>query len=186
MKKIKWKKNNKAFTLVEALIAIAILMISVAAPLSLASKGLQASMLAKQQITAFYLAQDAYEWVKNKADYNKQNFSDIEALAKGFDNCLDGKSCVIKTKESPESYNPESYGSSSSLLNLYFDSVDGSYGYDNSKVKTIFQRYVKIKKITDPNAGDAVIQLKVSVVVQWKPPFANSQKYELNGVISNW
>jgi type II secretory pathway pseudopilin PulG len=59
--KIRKKQKNKAFTLIEALIAIAILMISIAAPLSLAAKGIEAANLAKQQITAYYLAQDAYE-----------------------------------------------------------------------------------------------------------------------------
>ena len=54
-------KKEKAFTLVESLISITILMISVAAPLNLASQGLIAAGIAQRQIVAFYLAQDATE-----------------------------------------------------------------------------------------------------------------------------
>ncbi len=47
--------------MVEALISITILMISVAAPLNLASQGLMAANIAQRQIVAFYLAQDVNE-----------------------------------------------------------------------------------------------------------------------------
>ena len=50
-----------AFTLIEALISITILMISVAAPMTLASQGLIAANIAERQIVAYYLAQDAIE-----------------------------------------------------------------------------------------------------------------------------
>jgi prepilin-type N-terminal cleavage/methylation domain-containing protein len=66
-------KNNNGFTLIEALISIAILMLSVAAPLSLAGKGLIAADLAQRQIVAFYLAQDAIESLINKKTSNKLN-----------------------------------------------------------------------------------------------------------------
>jgi type II secretory pathway pseudopilin PulG len=60
-KRKKNKENEGGFTLVEALISITILMISVAAPLNLASQGLVAADIAQRQIVAYYLAQDAQE-----------------------------------------------------------------------------------------------------------------------------
>jgi prepilin-type N-terminal cleavage/methylation domain-containing protein len=66
--KSKNKHNKKGFTLIETLVAISILMISITGPMVFAAQGLQASMYARDQITAFYLAQDAVETVRNIRD----------------------------------------------------------------------------------------------------------------------
>lgn len=60
--------NSKAFTLVEALVAISILMIAIASPMTLAQKGLSTATLSKDQMTASFLVQDAIEAVKNIRD----------------------------------------------------------------------------------------------------------------------
>lgn len=56
------------FTLVEALVAISILMIAIASPMTLAQKGLSTAVLSKDQMVASFLAQDAIEAVKNIRD----------------------------------------------------------------------------------------------------------------------
>src|SRR3989338_3913398 len=61
-------RNRKAFTLVEALVAISILMIAIASPMTLAQKGLSTATLSKDQMTAAFLVQDAIESVKNIRD----------------------------------------------------------------------------------------------------------------------
>ena len=69
LKKINKQINNKkAFTLVEALVAISILMIAIASPMTLAQKGLSTATLSKDQMIASFLAQDAIESVKNIRD----------------------------------------------------------------------------------------------------------------------
>lgn len=64
------KKFNKqnGFTLVEALVAISILMIAIASPMALAQKGLSTATQTKDQMIAAFLAQDAIEAVKNIRD----------------------------------------------------------------------------------------------------------------------
>jgi type II secretory pathway pseudopilin PulG len=59
------KRNNpqKAFTLIEALVAIAVLMVAITGPMYLASKSLSEANLAMDQAEAGYLAQDAIESV---------------------------------------------------------------------------------------------------------------------------
>jgi len=73
MKKENTKKNSvsnftKAFTLIEALVAISILMIALASPMTLAQKGISTAELSKDQMTASFLAQDGIEAVKNIRD----------------------------------------------------------------------------------------------------------------------
>src|SRR3989344_8702148 len=60
----------KGFTIIETLVAVAILMISIAGPLTIAHKGLLAAVYAHDNVTASYLAQDAMEYIKNVKDYN--------------------------------------------------------------------------------------------------------------------
>ncbi len=67
MKSLKLK-NNKGFTLLEALVAISILMVAVAAPITIAQKGLSSAVYSKDQMIAAYLAQDAIEYIKNRRD----------------------------------------------------------------------------------------------------------------------
>ena len=182
MKKISLKKNKKkGFTLIETLIAITILMISVAAPLSLASKGLQAANLAKNQIVAYYLAQDAYEWVKNKTDMNKAMLKTYaeNGIVNGFDKCINN-SCIIDTIKSP---------TDSSAIKRYtgqFLKKNNStkiYSYSSGN-NSIFKRYVKIDKVRDD--GSSIDEVSVKVTVEWNVPYTGTQKYVLTGHISNW
>jgi prepilin-type N-terminal cleavage/methylation domain-containing protein len=67
----KLKRNRvSGFTLVETLIAIAILLISIAAPLVIISQALKSSYYSRDQITAYYLAQEAIEYIRNLRDVN--------------------------------------------------------------------------------------------------------------------
>ena len=64
------KKQQYGFTLIETLVAISVLVVAVTGPLTLASQSLFAAVYAKDQTTAFYLAQEAVEMVRNKRDNN--------------------------------------------------------------------------------------------------------------------
>jgi Tfp pilus assembly protein PilV len=59
---LKSLKNNSGFTIVETLVAITILMIAIAGPLTIAQKGLTASTYARDQMIASFLAQDGLEY----------------------------------------------------------------------------------------------------------------------------
>lgn len=58
-------KNKKGFTIIETLVAVTILMISIVGPLTIAQKSLMASIYARDQVTASFLAQDIIEKIKN-------------------------------------------------------------------------------------------------------------------------
>ena len=58
-------KLTAGFTLVEALVAISILMVAVASPMVIAQKGLNSANYSRDQMTATFLAEDALEFIKN-------------------------------------------------------------------------------------------------------------------------
>ena len=65
--------KNKGFTLIETIVAITILMISIVGPLALASKGIVYAEYVRDEITAFNLAQEAMESIRNIRDENISN-----------------------------------------------------------------------------------------------------------------
>lgn len=71
--------RQKGFTIIETLVAIFVLLISTTGPLTFAQSGLRSSFLARDQITAFYLAQSSVEILKNIRDttslYNRTRSS---------------------------------------------------------------------------------------------------------------
>jgi hypothetical protein len=77
-------QQNKGFTIIETLVAISILMIAIAGPLTIAHKGLLAALYAHDQVTASYLAQDAMEYLKNVRDNNVKSGRD---WLTGFSGC---------------------------------------------------------------------------------------------------
>ena len=63
-------KKSRGFTLIESLVAITLLMIAVTGPLALASKGLAYSNYVRDEITAFYLANESIDVIRNIRDTN--------------------------------------------------------------------------------------------------------------------
>lgn len=79
-------KTSRGFTLVEALVAIAIISLSVAGPLVTANRAIIAAQNARQQLTASYLAQEGIEYVRAMRDneyliYFRLGGANISSLA---------------------------------------------------------------------------------------------------------
>lgn len=77
--KYKYHKNKQGFTLIETLIAIAILTVAIGSAFTIAQKSLQTSAFSKNQNTAYFLASEGVELVRairdNTAIYNRANIS---------------------------------------------------------------------------------------------------------------
>ncbi|MBX9765608.1 hypothetical protein K2X83_03130 [Patescibacteria group bacterium] len=67
---MKSRASHRGFTLIETFVASAILLVSLAGPLSIAAQALRTSYYARDQVTAFYLAQEGLEYVRAKRDQN--------------------------------------------------------------------------------------------------------------------
>ena len=90
----KSKMRKKGFTLIETLVAIMLLITAVAGPLTIVSKNLLAARVAKDQITAYYLAQDALEYVRFARDTNRLKGADWLTGAGGASAGIDLAPCT--------------------------------------------------------------------------------------------
>ena len=176
--------NKKAFTLVEALVAISILMIAIASPMTLAQKGLSTATLAKDQMIAAFLAQDAIEAVRNVRDQvartgnlAKDWLDPLSTCVCSGVNCnFDSPSpiyCTIDTaaiswgdKSIVEGEKNSIENMKTGLLKLISDNSSNflRYGYisqsGESSTDSKFTRYINIKKTDNPD--EAVVSVRVS------------------------
>lgn len=152
------RKNNKGFTIVETLVAVAILMIAIAGPLTIAQKGLMAAVYARDQVTASFLAQDAMELIKNIRDYDANNSNWLNTLGA----CTYPVTCTADTYNGTISISPSDY-------NLYIG--QNGYSHNNSGDKTQFTRKFYLE---NTYSSDTNNELTAVVMVEWK-----------NGTISN-
>ena len=88
IKKIFKKNFKKGFTLIETMVAITVLMTAIVGPMEIASKALFSSYYARDQITAYYLAQEGIEIVRAKRDSyvlaNPTNYvANVSQISKG-------------------------------------------------------------------------------------------------------
>lgn len=144
--------NNGGFTIVETLVAIAILMISIAGPLTIAQKGLMAAVYARDQVAASFLAQDAMEWLKNDRDNNSASF--VSWVTDLYNrNCFSPNTCNIDTVT----------GLISGDQNMFLSNAGYSTSPTSASVQTQFRRsfYIVPNDSTNPN------EVKVIVVVMW-------------------
>ena len=86
------------FTIIETLVAITILMIAVAGPLSVAGKGLTAALYARDQIIATFLAQESMEVIKNLRD---NNLATASSWLSGLSGCTSAAPCDASALLSP-------------------------------------------------------------------------------------
>jgi type II secretory pathway pseudopilin PulG len=66
--KLFFKKTNKAFTLVETLVAVSIFTVSILGLISVLASGISDTGYAKKKISATYLAQEGIEYTRNIRD----------------------------------------------------------------------------------------------------------------------
>ena len=176
------KYQPNGFTLVEALVAITILIVGVLGPLNIAARGIADGLYARNQIAANYLAQEAIETVIWKRNHNFfiDTGIDYNAWLIGLDSASCGdlaapNSCVINVDTGNVSL--VSCSSSAELgttdCDLAFESSVGGDGKfkkyseigDKTKVVgTIFRREIYLIPNTEIGETD---EIKVVVRMSW-------------------
>ncbi|MFH0804355.1 MAG: type II secretion system protein, partial [Candidatus Zambryskibacteria bacterium] len=142
------KFKNKGFTVLESIVAIAILSLSVSGAFSAVTQSLSQATIAKDEIRAFYLAQEAIEIIRNKRDANQ-----LAIINTGSGNwtdgiisaCPAGRTCTIDvTNLSIYDCGTGGWGSCTQYLKQDPDTFLYSYGSGNT---TNFKREIQIETV---------------------------------------
>ncbi|MDB5266610.1 MAG: seg [Parcubacteria group bacterium] len=158
-------KKNLGFTLVESLVATTVLILAVTGAFSAAQTGITASTYARDQVIAFYLAQEGVEYIRNVRDTNalqSQPWLNNLSLCVVDVNAGLLNVCTVDVPNNSIIW-CNSDGDFNSCPFVQKDPTSGFYGYNlgNSSYDTIFRREMQVTPIN---------QHEVSVLVQitWK------------------
>lgn len=160
--------KNMGFTLIEALVAIAILLVSIVGPMSIAQSGIQNSIFAKDQITAFYIAQEGVEIIRSIRDENALNgrpwLTGIPIDTGSGADCASAQGCGIDI----ENLNfIDCVVPNGPVCNIFYDengltpgSQRGIYGHDSSDAQTVYHRSIHITSV--PGGSEVTIDATVT------------------------
>lgn len=153
------KQKNTGFTLIETIVAIAVLALAITAPLTLAYRSINATNIARDQVVATFLAQDAMEYILAQRDFNR--------ISGG--SWLDGLDCDSGCRiDTTEDFGGDGISTSSIDQVLKYSEDDG-YNYD-SGTDTKFSREIVFDAVS--NNGDERV---VDVTVKWNSGVLNRE-----------
>ncbi|OGD68232.1 hypothetical protein A2811_01755 [Candidatus Campbellbacteria bacterium RIFCSPHIGHO2_01_FULL_34_10] len=151
-------KTNTGFTLIETLVAISILLIAIISPLILAKEGMVSARLAKNQLVAFYLAQEAVEYVRNVRDSNLLSGSSWLSY---LEDCQSGL-CYIDAQDPFFSSAINSCGTECPELKKYYPDVNQEsflYSYESGDPSG-FVRNIRIENVNG-NAEEVSVEVEI-------------------------
>lgn len=146
--KLPFINNKKGFTIIETLVAIAIIMSAIAGPLTIAQRGLNAAVIARDQFIAQYLAQDAIEQFYYFRDLNiKNGQSWLASVPTAHSGCTTSY-CRIDSYSNTFEAMPSSQ-SQIQLQSLLYKTPTGFFTHQTSgNTQTQFRRYVRLRNIS--------------------------------------
>ena len=151
------KKNSRGFTLVETFVAITVLAFALTGPLLIVSSGLVSARYARDEITAFYLASEATEYVRNIRDSNiLSGLTGSSNWLSSLSLCMSGNTCVVDVPNNTV-LAANFCGSASCPLRIQ----NNVYGYQSGAPSSIFTRTVNIVRENDNESS-------IFVTMSWK------------------
>jgi type II secretory pathway pseudopilin PulG len=163
---IRTKNNNKfkeGFTVVETLVAISILSLSVVATFTAIQGGIQSSILAKDQITAFYLAGEAVEYIKGIRDDNTLltlSGTPTPWLTGIPNECFGANACIVDSFIFPKGATGCD-GGWGTCPNIKYEISTGKFGYDAGWSNTTFKREIQLEEVVENT------EIQVTVRISW-------------------
>ena len=188
--------RSAGFTLVETLLAVAILSMAVIAPLSIVSRGLSAATTGKDRFIATALAREAVEYIRNARDTDRLKDADwLDSLDGGNVGCTTSGpngGCVvdtlgINTNSSNQNIIQVKSGGYDNTI-LLINSSTGLYSYRSNAGNnpsgsgwsdSQFTRYVKVDEVTNNR------EARVTATVSWQAMFS-IKEVVITDQLTNW
>jgi Tfp pilus assembly protein PilV len=167
------------FTLIETMVAISLLTVAIIAPMSLTMQSLASAYYARDQVTAFYLAQEAIEAVRSVRDGNVlQNSQGTSVnLLNGIP--AGGSAFTVDTRANPVTMTLCPGGVCPPLQTdgTFYGYGGGSSGWTNTQ----FTRTVTATFVTGTTD-----EIRVSVTVSWKTGSYQSRSFTISENLYRW
>ena len=171
--------------MVEAIVAVSILILTLVSPITLAHRGLVSAEYSKDQMTAYNLAEEAVEYIHYLRDLNAVEGND---WLQKFNHCLGNGVCGIDPNAKNEGLDVINCHGNLDNCRLYFNSSYGLYSYDNSSgfSPTTFRRWVTISASDGAVNFDSSTRM-INVFVDWKTGKLPRQSPRVvKGFITDW
>lgn len=200
------KESTRGFTLIETLVAISILLLSIIGPMEIAARGLFSAYYARDEITAYYLAQEGIEYIRNVRD---TKYLDDFNAGNAFSESLEGKwiradailsciatggnpdACLIDVLENNVTACKENNGNNSctrSDRSLRYDKDTYEYSYRPETDSNQPSKFFRTIKITlHPNQeGDQEALVSSKVVWRTGSLLGTMRTFEIKERLINW
>ena len=175
---------KSGFTLIETLVAITLLTVAITEPISLTTQSLQSAYYARDQITAFYLAQEAIEAVRSVRD---SQILQITQSANASSLNIFGP---IPLNNQPFRIDARATNSSGAITTCSLDpggtciplQTDGTlYGYQSGWTDTNFTRTVKAAFVSSGQD-----EIRVTVTVTWRTGAFQTRTFSISENLYRW
>jgi len=167
-------KTHRGFTLIETFVAISVLLLALVGPLTIATRGLTSAAFARDQVAAYYLAQEAVELIRNKRD---NNFLSGYEWTTGLDGCFAASGCFVDSVNIDPIF---AQCSSSGCLPLRKSLTTGFYSYipGSETALSPFTRTIHMERISDD-------EISVSVDISWRTGVL-TKSFTVQDNLFNW
>lgn len=171
---------SSGFTLIETLVAIALITTAIVAPMALTSQSLQTAYYARDQVTAFYLAQEAIEALRSVRDgqilqiAQSQNASSIDIF--GVIPLEQNFTVDAREAEPSSTIVPCSGGQCPALQT---DADHTLYGYETGWTDTTFTRTVRASEIGND-------EIRITVTVSWQSGGIQRRSFSISENMYRW
>jgi len=171
------ERAARGFTLIETLLAVLILAVSLAAPLTIAAKAMSSALIAKDQTIAFFLAQDAVEYMRFVRDTNKLN--DLDYLA-GMGGCTGSDGCRVDSRENTI------VACTGTCPVLNYNETKSWYTYDSTVSTDTIKPTIFTRKVTISSVASNTDEQSVTVTVSWKDVGSVTRSLVVYEHITDW
>ena len=169
---------KKGFTIIESLVAITILVATVIGTTSAIQSGISSYIFSKDQVIAFYLAQEGFEQIRNIRDENGlKGQSWLTGIASdSSDPCYFDNACTVDPVAS--AVPSRCSGGIGHCPVLRQDASTGFFGYNAAWPATIFKREIVLTPVS-------ATEVSILVTVDWSKGTVNRQ-FKARENIFNW
>ncbi len=170
---MKKNKTTKGFILMEAIIAVAVLITIFVAAISLHTSAVMGIRTTNNQLIATFLAQDAMEHVVAKRQYNfEYDLSWLDGMLDGTNNCTNANPCSADFDDDIT----QPFNNCGSACDLMLSGNEYKLD-DTTGTNTLFSRSVEISTLN-------TFEAQVIVRVKWQDG-SNTNEYKLIHILYN-